>query len=179
MLLPTVCFLSLYSSTALLTLSNTVGSSMVIQRDSPTTSLWGLSNPGTVVTATLSSGASYNATSDAAGVWRVKLPSMPPNATPQNISFTAPGETSIDIEDVLFGDVVLCSGQSNMALSIEMALNSTAELAAIDAFGPVVRFLKVGGGGGSVTPQRDITPAQAWSRVSAAGMGQSGFSGFR
>jgi hypothetical protein len=72
----------------------------------------------------------------------------------------------------------LYSGQSNMALSVEMAFNSTVELAAIDAFGPFVRFLKVGGGG-AATPQRDVTPAQPWQRVSAAGMGQSGFSGFR
>jgi hypothetical protein len=71
----------------------------------------------------------------------------------------------------------VCSGQSNMALSVQMALNSTAELAAIDAFGPSIRFIKVGGS--SPTPQRDIVPAQVWQRVSAAGMGQSGFSGFR
>lgn len=90
-----------------------------------------------------------------------------------------------------------------MQLSIQMALNATAELAAIDAFGPMIRVLKVwvtffgvrvfqlrchtlfglpvqvGGSEGSATPLRDISAATPWARASAAGMGQTGFGGFR
>ena len=104
--------LSLLSvSHAAFTLSSTLGSSMVLQRGVPTTTLWGLSTPGSVVTAVFSSnGASFNATADPSGTWRVNLPAFPASATPQSITFSTSGETSLTISDVLIGDVLLCSG---------------------------------------------------------------------
>ena len=81
------------------------------------------------------------------------------------------------IEDILFGDVILCSGQSNLQLSVAMGLNATAEIAALDAFGPMVRVFYVAGQG-SATPQRDVNAAVKWSRASAASMGQPSWGGF-
>ncbi|XP_072013844.1 sialate O-acetylesterase-like [Amphiura filiformis] len=50
--------------------------------------------------------------------------------------------SSIQLQDILFGDVWLCSGQSNMAMAVSQALNGTAELAASVNY-PNVRVLSV------------------------------------
>ena len=42
------------------------------------------------------------------------------------------GSTSIDLDDVLFGDVWVCSGQSNMAFLLENAFNGSALVADAD-----------------------------------------------
>ena len=162
------------------TLSATVGSSMVLQRDQPTTSLWGTAAAGTVVTATLSGAGApppARATAGADGVWRAALPALPASAIPVNITFSSAGAADVVITDVLVGDVMLCSGQSNMQLSLQMALNATAEIAATDAFGPMMRVFYVSESG-QTSPQRDVGAAVRWSRAGAASMGQSSWAGF-
>ena len=162
------------------TLSATVGSSMVLQRDQPTTSLWGTAAAGTVVKATLSGAGAPPpalATAGADGVWRASLPALPASAVPINITFTSDGAADVVITDVLVGDVVLCSGQSNMQLSLQMALNATAEIAATDAFGPMMRVFYIADSG-QTSPQRDVGAAVRWSRAGRASMGQSSWAGF-
>lgn len=161
-------------------LSATLGSSMVIQRDQPTSSLWGTAAPGAVVTATISfAGAPppARATAGADGVWRAALPALPATAAPFNVTFSSDGAADVVLTDVLVGDVVLCSGQSNLQLSLQMALNATAEIAATDAFGPMVRVFYVAGSG-QVAPQRDVGAAVRWSRAGKASMGQDSWAGF-
>ncbi len=51
-------------------------------------------------------------------VWSVLLEARPAGG-PYNMNVKAPGETLI-LKDILFGDVWLCSGQSNMQFSIPM-----------------------------------------------------------
>ena len=165
---------------AKLSLSSTVGSSMVIQGEVPTPTLWGWATAGATVTTTLvSSGASYLSIAGADGVWRCALPAQPMSTTPQTITFnsSAAADEPLSITDIVFGSVIICSGQSNQALSIEMALNATQEVPAIDAFGPYIRILKVNGQSSAV-PSMDLAGADPWARVSSAGMNQSGFSGF-
>lgn len=78
------------------------------------------------------------------------------------------------LSDVLVGDLLLCSGQSNMEFSIGMSLNATAEVAAIDAFGPAIRVATVRGHV-QATPMVDFS--LPWSRASSS-MGGSGWHGF-
>ena len=160
-------------------LSTTVGSAMVLQRDQPTSSLWGTSSPGAVVTATLSiaPGAPARAVTGADGVWRAALPAFPATATPFNVTFSSDGAADVVIADVLFGDVVFCSGQSNLQLSLQMSLNASAEINATDAFGPMVRVFYVAGSG-QAAPQRDVGAAVRWSRAGRASMGQDSWGGF-
>jgi len=47
------------------------------------------------------------------GVWKFKLPPES-NHGPFTINVTSSKEGSVAIKDVMFGDVWLCSGQSNM-----------------------------------------------------------------
>ena len=41
---------------------------------------------------------------------------------------------TIALENVLFGDVYLCGGQSNMAMNLRVAHNGTEIIAAADAY---------------------------------------------
>jgi sialate O-acetylesterase len=151
---------------------------MVLQRDTPLTSLWGYSSSGSIVDVTLSfNGNSYSALTDTTGIFRAVLPSMPATSIPFNVTFSTSGEPNITITDIVIGDVILCSGQSNMQVSLEMAFNATAEIAALDAYGPMIRVMYVGGRN-SFEPQIDIVTNIPWSRASAAVMGASSWSGF-
>jgi hypothetical protein len=103
--------LSRVVSVSALSLSTTVGSHMVIQRDVATLSLWGTAKAGAAVTATLSTGTAFPATAGADGVFRVPLPAMGATTTPFNITFSTAGDPDVTIYDVVVGDVILCSGR--------------------------------------------------------------------
>lgn len=83
--------------------------SMILQRDE-TVNLWGWAAAGEKVTVHFRN-KRYRAQADAAGKWRVKLPPATAGG-PHTIEIT--GSNRIILKDVLFGDVWICSGQSNM-----------------------------------------------------------------
>ena len=87
---------------------------MVLQRDIAAP-VFGQADPGEAVTVSFA-GASVSRTADAKGRWSVKLPPQKVNASPQQM--TIAGKNRIVIDDVLVGDVWLCSGQSNMEMSL-------------------------------------------------------------
>jgi len=61
------------------------------------------------------------------GSWLVALPPQEAGSGYQIV--VSDGVTSITLEDVAFGDVFLCSGQSNMEMSVGDAFNASAEIA--------------------------------------------------
>ena len=80
-------------------------------------------------------------------MWRVKLPATAATKTPATISFKGSDGSTASLKDVLFGDVILCSGQSNMQYtphSMAGMNNLTAELAAADAYGDTMRLFTAG-----------------------------------
>jgi sialate O-acetylesterase len=84
---------------------------MVLQRDVEVP-VWGWATPGESVTVSLDdNGFSAKATADASGNWRTKLPSTPAGG-PHKL--TVAGKNTIALQNILFGEVWLCSGQSNM-----------------------------------------------------------------
>ena len=104
------------SSASALTLSSTFASSMVLQRDQPLT-LWGTAPAGAAITVTLGCAGcpAPTATADASGAWRAAVPPLPATRAPFSVTVASPGAPSLVLDDVLVGDVLLCSGQSNMA----------------------------------------------------------------
>ena len=50
--------------------------------------------------------------------WRVTLPPTKADSTAYTITATSQKHGSIKISDVLFGDVYICSGQSNMVFPL-------------------------------------------------------------
>lgn len=94
-------------------LSNTLGDHMVLQRAPASSIVWGFGTPGSTVTTTFK-GQAMKATTGSDGVWRQSLPATPATATGTTISFASSEGQSASLQDVIFGDVILCSGQSNM-----------------------------------------------------------------
>ena len=99
-------------------LSNTLGSSMVLQRAPQSAMIWGFGEPGVVVTTVLHGTELFNATVDGNGTWRQQLPPQPASKAPTTIALTGSDGVHLVLDDVLFGDVFLCSGQSNMQCAL-------------------------------------------------------------
>ena len=93
----------------------------VLQRDRPII-VEGAADAGEGVTVTLG-GASATATADAKGHWRATLPAMAATATPLTLTATGKDGAVDTMDDLLVGDVWLCSGQSNMEYPTKQALN--------------------------------------------------------
>ena len=86
-------------------------SGMVLQRGQ-TVPVWGWANSGESVTVTFLK-KTYSTTADADGCWRVNMPAMKAGG---------PYELRVNdlvLTDVFVGDVWLCSGQSNIDVTIE------------------------------------------------------------
>ncbi len=98
----------------------------VLQRGQPIP-VYGAAKPGADVTLQLGN-ARLSAHADKDGQWRATLPAM--TAGGPFVLHAASGGDSQDIHDVLVGDVYLCTGQSNMQVSVRGAANATAEIAA-------------------------------------------------
>lgn len=91
-----------------------VSDGMVLQRHTPIP-LWGWAAPGEAVTLRFQQ-KEYKTFADAAGKWQLKLEPQKEGGPHQMIFM---GSNTITVNDVLFGDVWLCSGQSNMELTME------------------------------------------------------------
>jgi len=144
---------------------------MVLQRDIPVP-IWGTSQPGDTVTVAF---AAQTKTAKAAkdGTWRITLDPLKTSAKPQTLAVQSKmGNGKLEIADVLVGEVWLCSGQSNMAMSVGRAVNGQTEVAAAKL--PLIRQIKVGraGRGGKKGPTaaaKDVKGAWAVCSPKTAG----------
>eukprot|EP00756_Hemistasia_phaeocysticola_P057874 Hpha_TRINITY_DN34483_c0_g1::TRINITY_DN34483_c0_g1_i1::g.96121::m.96121/K05970/SIAE; sialate O-acetylesterase len=159
--------------------SNTLGSHMVLQRDRPSV-VWGFADPGVVVT-THFKGQGYNATTDSTGVWRQHLPTQPATTQPATIGFESSDGGRTKLTDVLFGDVHICSGQSNMQFTLRSNAgvpNLTQEVA-LAAHYPLLRLFTVGQGTSSTTPLQQLKTIQfGWNVSSPEVVGGAGWQEF-
>src|SRR5262249_53143191 len=69
------------------------------------------------------------------------------------LEMTFAGKNTITLKNVLVGEVWLCSGQSNMEMSVKGSLNATDEIAAANY--PKIRYFHVPPGG-SAKPATDV-----------------------
>lgn len=86
---------------------------MVLQRDREV-AVHGTADPGEAVRVEFA-GHSVATKADAEGRWAAKLPPIEASSEPRDL--TIRGTDTVTIRDVLVGDVWLCTGQSNMAIS--------------------------------------------------------------
>jgi len=98
----------------------------VLQRGQPIP-VYGQAKPGADISVQLGS-ATASAHADDNGQWHTTLPAVPAGG-PYTLR-AASGIDAQEIHDVLVGDVFLCTGQSNMQLSVRAAANATFEIAA-------------------------------------------------
>ena len=109
----------------------------VLQRDKPLP-VWGSAAPGESVEIELGR-EKATTLADENGRWRVTLAPQPVSTTPLNL--TVSGADRISRQDILLGDVWLCSGQSNMDLTLG-ACQVPEDIAA--AYHPLIRHFRVG-----------------------------------
>lgn len=110
---------------------------MVMQRDRELR-IWGWAEKGEGVTVSLGD-SSASATAGADGRWEVKLPPMQASSAGKTLRIV--GKNTIELKDVLIGEVWLCSGQSNMEWTVANSDNREAEIAAANH--PLIRHLKI------------------------------------
>ena len=86
---------------------------LVLQRDARV-KIWGLAAPDEKVTVTFA-GQQAEAQADKTGNWMVRLAPMPASAENRPLK-AATGDETIEVRNVLVGEVWVCCGQSNMEM---------------------------------------------------------------
>lgn len=144
------------------------GDHMVLQRDSKV-AVWGTADAGEKVTVTFNK-QKQSAVADAQGKWRISLSKLSAGG-PYTMTIT--GNNTITFQDVYVGEVWLCSGQSNMDMTVARedrywcgVINEKEEVAASNF--PTIRVFDV-----AFTPnqklQTDVTGT--WEVVSPQTVG--------
>lgn len=100
----------------------------VLQRDMAVP-VWGKAEPGQKVVVRFAD-QEKNATADKDGRWMVKLDALPASAMGRTLSVKAESGETVSRNDVLVGEVWLCSGQSNMAFALRGSVHGEEAIAA-------------------------------------------------
>ena len=150
--------MSMATARAEVRLPKLVSNGMVLQRDIPTT-IWGWADPGESVSVTIK-GVTMTSTTNEKGQWNVEWPAQSKGG-PYSISIR--GENEVVVDDVMFGDVWICSGQSNMEISMGRASPLYPREIAI-ANHPHIRYFEVPKRHEFNTPQRDL-PSGSWEAI--------------
>jgi len=143
---------------------------MVLQSDTSNT-IWGFDAVAEVTASLSCNGRSWQplgVTTRADGLWEVELPSR---SAGSQCDFQASTDTEdLVLTDILFGDVWLCSGQSNMEQSMKNIINSTEEIAASASF-TSIRFTVVKNAvSATADGDADVELQQAWADPGDAAM---------
>ena len=99
----------IYSTNAQLRLPRLIRDSMILQRDIPV-KIWGWATKKETVKVSFNKKL-YTSVADSNGNWSVILPATKAGG-PYTIKIV--GDQTIELKEILFGDVWICSGQSNM-----------------------------------------------------------------
>lgn len=144
-------------------------SHMVLQRDLANP-VWGLAAPGEEVAVALGD-QRHTAKAGDDGRWSVKLAPLPVGG-PHKITVRGAGN-EIVLDDVLVGEVWICSGQSNMQWSVDQATN--ADLEKLTANFPQIRIISVPQVG---TQEPQFTFNGKWEACTPQNVGQFSAVGF-
>lgn len=129
-------------------LPNVFGSHMVLQRDQKDP-VFGWADPGEEITVTIA-GQTKSTKANADGAFRVVLDPMPAGGPH---TMTVRGKNTITYDDVLVGEVWVCSGQSNMQWDVRQS--NDPDLESMTAKFPRVRLISVPQVG-TQEPQKDF-----------------------
>lgn len=153
----TVIIMGCSQSEKPLTLPSLISDNMVLQADTEA-KLWGWGKPGKTVEISASWGQTVKTKVDKSGSWLTSV-STPEHGGPYAISISS-GSQNLTISNVLIGEVWLCSGQSNMEMSLsgwppsDPIRNSAGEIA--NAQYPEIRMFTVKRSI-SMEPERDCS----------------------
>ncbi len=149
LLLPLLLLFSLYT-TGQLRLPRLVSDGMILQRGADV-KIWGWDTPNQAINIDFRD-VTYLAKTTREGTWEIKLPSLEAGGPYQ---MTISGSEVITLEDILIGDVWICSGQSNMELTMQRASPIyTQEIATAE--NPLIRQFNVSTRYDFRSPQSDF-----------------------
>ena len=114
-----------------------ISDGMVLQRDAKVP-IWGTADPGESITVRFA-GQTKKTAAGPDGKWRVEFTNL--RASDKSQSMTIAGTNTLEIKDVLVGEVWLVAGQSNMQLTLPETANADAAIAAADH--PQLRLFNV------------------------------------
>jgi sialate O-acetylesterase len=115
-----------------------IADNMVLQQGVQTP-IWGWADPGEKIQVRLGDSAgSYETTADKNGTWAVKIGPLEQGKT---LDLTIAAKNTINLKNVLAGEVWVCSGQSNMQWSVQRTNDAEKEIAAADY--PRIRLFTV------------------------------------
>ncbi len=124
------------AKTAPVRLPHVLGDHMVVQQGMEIP-VWGWTEPGAEVTVRMGE-AEVKTTADADGRWKVALPARKAGGP---YTIVVRGANTIELKDVLVGEVWVCSGQSNMQFALRAARDAEKEIAAANY--PNIRLFTV------------------------------------
>ena len=157
-------------SSAAVTLPRVLGSGMVLQRGLPVP-VWGWAEAGEKVTVSFA-GQSKAVKAGGDGKWMVKL--APLQASAKAASLIIQGDNKITLDNILVGEVWICSGQSNMEWRLVQGMNAREEVAAADH--PLIRLFNVPGHTTSPLPrEKGAGRWQVCTPKSASGFSAVGY----
>ncbi|XP_059123627.1 sialate O-acetylesterase isoform X1 [Peromyscus eremicus] len=120
---------------------------MVLQKEPSGAVIWGFGTPGATVTVTLCQGQGtimkkVTSVKAPSNTWMVVLDPMKPGGPFEVMAQQTLGTSNVTlrVHDVLFGDVWLCSGQSNMQMTVLQIFNASKELSDTAAYQSVRIF---------------------------------------
>ena len=141
-----------------LKVANVFGDHMVLQQEMPIR-VWGWAAPGASVQVDLTdyqNAAVFKTRTGDDGKWSVKLPSRKANGKTLQMLVVS-GEEKIKFDDILVGEVWICSGQSNMEWRVAQVANGQKEVAAADH--PMIRSFNIPKHVKQNEPQQDAQEA--------------------
>ncbi len=106
---------------------NIFSSNMVIQRDKPIT-IWGWARTGRKVSVRLGRAKAETTADGDTGRWAVTFPARQADAAAQKLT-VASGDETIEMDDIVIGDVWVMNGQSNMAFALGATFRADLEIA--------------------------------------------------
>jgi sialate O-acetylesterase len=118
-------------------LPDVISDGMVLQQNQKIP-IWGTADPGEAVTVRFAA-QSKSTTASSDGEWLIKLDPLKANATPATITIS--GRNTIELKNVLVGEVWLVAGQSNMQRLLSETANGDTAIAAADH--PRIRLFNV------------------------------------
>ena len=121
----TACFFISVTLSAQLHTANIFTSHMVLQRDK-VVPVWGWANKNEKVTI-LFNNQTVSAKANAEGKWMINLKPMPAGG-PYDMRISSKKD-SVVLNDVMIGEVWICSGQSNMEFQVKNVSNAKDEIA--------------------------------------------------
>lgn len=108
-------------------------------------------------------------TTDSKGLWRMTFPNTPAGGPydiyfkPASLSKGPLAHPQIILHNVMFGDVFLCAGQSNMKFALRMVIDANTEIQRAATYSGRIRYLDINEGAASSPKMDFVSERSAWA----------------